>query len=115
MSESKEKPASKQEKSASEAEKSAPKAEKSVSKAERKDARAKRQAERAEKRGEKATAGRPTKLCALSTVEVRKDEEGFQVIVNQSEGRGKFVVTPDQVGPVLRDLETAIQVIRNFQ
>jgi hypothetical protein len=95
--------------------KSASKADKSASKAERKDARAKRQAERAEKRGEKAASGRPTKLCSLSTVEVRKDEEGFQIFVNQTEGRRSFVVTSDQVGPVLRDLETAIQVIRNLQ
>ena len=79
------------------------------------DLRKNRQAERAEKRGEKATSGRPAKLCSLSTVEVRKDEEGFQIYVNQTEGRRHFVVTPDQVGPVLRDLETAIQVIRNLQ
>jgi len=85
--------------------------EKSAQKAKKQEARTKRQAERAEKRQEKSS-GRAMRLCALSTVEVKKDEEGFEVFVNGSHGRHRFVVAADEVGPVLRDLETAIQVIR---
>jgi hypothetical protein len=84
--------------------------EKSAGKAEKRDARQKRQAERAEKQ-----AGRPARLCTLSTVEVKKDDEGYQITIHghSSEGRRRhFVLTPQEVGPVLRDLETAIQVIR---
>jgi hypothetical protein len=76
-------------------------------KAEKEEARLRRQAARAEK-----TAGRPAKLCTLSTVEVRKDDKGFQVYINVTEGRRHFSVAPQEAGPVLRDLETAIQVIR---
>jgi hypothetical protein len=84
--------------------------EKSASKAEKQEARMKRQAARAEK-----TAGRPARLCSLSTVEVRKDENGFQIFINGSDGRRHFSLTPQEVGPVLRDLETAIHVIRGQQ
>jgi hypothetical protein len=84
--------------------------EKSGSKAEKQEARLKRQAARAEK-----TAGRPTRLCSLSTVEVRKDDAGFHVFINGAEGRRHFTLTSQEVGPVLRDLETAIQVIRGQQ
>lgn len=81
--------------------------EKSASKAERQEAREKRQAARTEK-----TGNRPTRLCALSTVEVKRSEQGFQIVINGSERRRHFTLSPDEVGPVLRDLETAIQVIR---
>ena len=84
--------------------------EASASKAERQEARQKRQAARSEKGG-----GRPLRLCALATVEVKKNEQGFQIIINGAERRRHFTLTPEEVGPVLRDLETAIQVIRGQQ
>lgn len=84
--------------------------DKSASKAERHEARLKRQAARSEKPG-----GRPARLCVLSTVEVKKSEQGFQIVINGSERRRHFTLTPDETGPVLRDLEIAIQVIRAQQ
>lgn len=83
---------------------------KSASRAERQETRMQRLGARSERSG-----GRPSLLCSLSTVEVKRGEQGFQIIITGSEQNRKFTIGPDDVGPVLRDLETAIQVIRGQQ
>jgi hypothetical protein len=85
--------------------------DKSASKAERHEARLKRQAARAEKSG----GDRPVRLCTLGTVEVKKEADGYHVAISSSGGRRAFRITPDEVGPLLKDLETAIHVIRGQQ
>jgi hypothetical protein len=85
---------------------------KSAARAQKQEARAQRQAARSQKAAEGGRTGRPEKLCSFSTVEVRKGEEGYQVIINSAERRYKFTIAPDEVGPILKDLETAIHVIR---
>jgi len=73
-------------------------------------------AKREEARKEKAAAsGRPARLCSLETVEVRKGNDGFVVTVNASTGRKSFTITPNEASQVLRDLETAIHVVRGQQ
>ena len=73
-------------------------------------------AKREEARKEKAAAsGRPARLCSLATVEVRKGNDGFVVTVNGSAGRKSFTITPNEASQVLRDLETAIHVVRGQQ
>jgi hypothetical protein len=88
--------------------------EKDASKAERHEARLKRQAARAAKSGG-GDGERPARICTLSTVEVKKDHEGYHVAVSSGGGRRAFVIAPQEIGPVLKDLETAIQVIRGQQ
>jgi hypothetical protein len=82
-------------------------------------AREQRQAARSEKKSQKlAESGRgprPEKLCSLSTVEVKKDEGGYQISISCSERRFKVTIPQQEVGPVLRDLETAFHVIRGQQ
>jgi hypothetical protein len=77
--------------------------------AERQEARLQKQAARAEK---VASTGRPAHLVSLKTVEVKEGDGGFQIFVSGSEGRRSFAIKRNEVGQVLRDLETAIQVIR---
>jgi hypothetical protein len=84
----------------------------SEARAQRREARAQRQAARPQKAGE---PGRAHKLCSFSTVEVKKSEEGYQVFVTTAGRRSKFTISPGEVGPVLKDLETAIHVIRGQQ
>lgn len=78
--------------------------------------RLERMAERQAKRGaaqkEKAGSGRPARLCSLATVEVKKGNDGFHVSVSGSEVSKTFVIAPDRTNQVLRDLETAIVVMR---
>jgi hypothetical protein len=65
-------------------------------------------------RREKAASGeRPLLLCSLQTVEVKKSREDFEIVVNNSDGRWLLIVAAREAGPVLRDLETAIKVIRS--
>ena len=76
----------------------------------------KRRERKAEKQAKREAAhqetGRPTRLCSLSTVEVRKGNEGFVVAVKGPQGNRTFQIAPDQTSQILRDLETAIVVIR---
>jgi hypothetical protein len=72
--------------------------------------------ERLAARREKAAAGeRAVRLCSLETVEVKKGREDLQIVVDNSDGRWFVFVTTRDAGPVLRDLETAIKVIRGQQ
>ena len=71
--------------------------------------RRERQAEKRAKRASQKENGRPARLCSLATVEVRSGNDGFHVSVGGTKG---FVIAPDKTNQVLRDLETAILVIR---
>ena len=64
---------------------------------------------------EQMDSGKSTRLCSLATVEVKRSKEGFHVSVNGSRGSKSFTIAPDQANQVLRDLETAIVVIRGQQ
>jgi len=76
----------------------------------RREKRKERKAEKAAKRGEsQKEGGRPARLCSLATVEVKRGNDGFHVSVSGGKG---FVIAPDKTNQVLRDLETAIVVIR---
>jgi hypothetical protein len=83
--------------------------ERAAARAQKREGRAERKASR---KGKSAEGGKATRLCSLATVEVKKGSEGFHVSVNGSGGRKGFTIAPDDAGQVLRDLETAIQVIR---
>jgi hypothetical protein len=83
--------------------------------AEKLDRKQQRKAARAEKGTARGEAGRPIHLCTLNTIEVSKTEEGFRVFVKVSDGRRSFTIAPGDVGQVLKDLETAIHVIRGQQ
>ena len=78
--------------------------------------RKERKAEKAAKRDaahkEKSESGKPSRLCSLATVEVKKGSDGFHVSVSGSQGSKTFTIAPDRTSQVLRDLETAIVVIR---
>jgi hypothetical protein len=91
--------------------------DKSAGKTERREARLQRQAEKAEKRADKVAAksDRPLHICSLSTVDVRKSSEGYQVAITSSGVRRTISLAPHDVGQVLKDLETAILVIRSQQ
>jgi hypothetical protein len=76
----------------------------------KREARLKRQAARAEKA---AKSDRPLHLCSLAAVDVRKSAEGYQLGINCSGVRRTFTLAPGEVAQVLKDLETAILVIRS--
>jgi len=84
--------------------------QKTVGKAERREARLKRHAAKAEKA---VKNDRPLHLCSLATVDVKKSAEGYQLGLTSAGLRRTVNVAPSDVGQVLRDLETAIQVIRS--
>ena len=87
--------------------------EKAAVRAQKREGRAQRGAARKQKAAEK---GRPTRLCSLATVEVKKSKDGFHVAVSGSRAGSKsFTIAPNDVSQVLWDLETAIQVIRGQQ
>ena len=87
--------------------------EKAAARAQKREGRVQRGAARKQKAAEK---GRPTRLCSLATVEVKKGKDGFHVAVGGSgAGRKSFTIAPNDVSQVLRDLETAIEVIRGQQ
>ena len=86
--------------------------DRSAGKAERQEAQRKRLVERAKRTG---GGERPVRLCSLGTVEVKKHTDGYHVAVTSAEGRRSFFIAPHEVEPILRDLETAIQVIRGQQ
>jgi hypothetical protein len=92
------------------------KAAKRKARAASKETRRERKAEKLAKREalqkEKAESGKPIRLCSLATVEVKKGNDGFHVSVSGSQGSKTFTIAPDQATQVLRDLETAILVIR---
>jgi len=94
---------------ASKKERTAKKEGKAAARAQKKESRAQRKSARKNKSAESA---RPTRLCSLATVEVRKGSDGFHVAVNGSGGRKSFTIAPNDASKVLRDLETAIQVMR---
>lgn len=75
-------------------------------------ARAKRQAARSARA---SGSERPLVLCTLRTLEVKKGEDGIQLILHISDGRRVVRFTAAEVAGVLRDLETAIHVIRGQQ
>jgi hypothetical protein len=83
--------------------------ERAAARAQKREGRAERKAAR---KGKRAESGKATRLCSLATVEVKKDTDGFHVSVNGSAGRKAFAIAPSDASQVLRDLETAIQVMR---
>ena len=88
------------------------KAARAASKEKRRERNAGKQAKREAARQQKMGSGKPARLCSLATVEVRKGDDGFHVSVSGSQGSKTFTIAPDQTNQVLRDLETAIVVIR---
>lgn len=86
-----------------------------TAKKKRQERKAEREAKRAAVRQEKAESGKASPLCSLATVNVKKGNDGFHVSVTGSEGSKTFIIAPDQTTQVLRDLETAINVIRGQQ
>ena len=83
--------------------------ERAAARAQKREGRAERKAARKGKAGE---GGKAARLCSLATVEVKKAGDGFHVSVNGSAGRKGFTIAPNEASQVLRDLETAIQVMR---
>jgi hypothetical protein len=77
--------------------------------------KAEREAKREAARKKWVDGGRALPLCSLATVEVKKGNDGFRVSVSGSQGGKTFVIAPEQATQVLRDLETAIVVMRNQQ
>ena len=73
------------------------------------EAKSQREAARKQKAAE---SGRPSRLCSLATVEVKRSNNGFQITI---QGGKSFTVPASEANPILRDLETAIQVIRGVQ
>jgi hypothetical protein len=80
--------------------------------AQRAQKRAGRAERKAARKGKRAESGKSARLCSLATVEVKKASDGFHVSVNGSAGRKAFTIAPNDASQVLRDLETAIQVMR---
>jgi hypothetical protein len=78
----------------------------------RREARTQREASRKQKAAE---SGRPSMLCSLATVEVKRSNDGFQVAVKGQAGRKSFDIPASEANHIMRDLETAIQVIRGVQ
>ena len=76
--------------------------------AERRDARIKKQASRTKKDGSE----RAVRICALGTIEVKKDSKGYQIIASGTDKRRSISVNTNEVGAMLKDLEAAIYVIR---
>ena len=93
-------------------ESAAKKQERVAARAQKRQDRESRQAARKSQPGDKV---KPERLCTLETVEVRKSSEGFQVGINGAGGRKTITIAPNEASQVLRDLETAIQVIRSRQ
>ena len=90
--------------------------EKPAGKTERREARFhQRAAKKAGKAAEGGKADRPLHLCSLATVYVRKSIDGYQIGITSSDARRTFSLVPDEVDQVLKDLETAILVIRSQQ
>lgn len=85
------------------------KQEKAAARAQKRESRQKRSEAKKQKAAE---SGRPSHLCSLATVDVKRGNDGFSVTVNGSAGRKSFTIAPNESGQVLRDLETAIQVMR---
>ena len=83
-----------------------------ASKEKRRELQAKKVAKRQAAQKEKAESGKRIRLCSLPTVEVKKGNDGFHVSVSGPQGIVTFTLAPDQTTQVLRDLETAILVIR---
>jgi hypothetical protein len=87
----------------------AEKKERAVQRAQKREDRAKRKAAHKEKAAE---SGKGTRICSLTTVGVKKDNDGFHVVVNGSGGRKAFTIARSDASMILRDLETAIKVMR---
>ena len=78
----------------------------------RQERKAEREAKRAAVRQEKIDSGKASTLCSLAMVNVKKSNDGLHVSVSGPQGSKTFTIAPDQTTAVLRDLETAIHVIR---
>jgi hypothetical protein len=87
-------------------------AAKDAAKAKRHEVRAQKREARDQKNAESGKPERGTRVCVFSTVEVRKNDAGFEVRIKGAERRHKILLSPDEVSPILKDLESAIQVIR---
>src|SRR5436305_2059765 len=83
-----------------------------TAKKKRQERKAEREARRAAVRQEKIDSGKASTLCSLETVNVKKGNDGFHVSVTGLQGSKTFIIAPAQTTQVLRDLETAIHVIR---
>jgi hypothetical protein len=70
------------------------------------------EAKRETARKEWVDSGKALQVCSLATVEVKRGNDGFRVSVK---GSKTFAIAPDQATQILRDLETAIAVMRNQQ
>ena len=98
--------------------KAAARQEKAASRKKRREGRAEKLAKRTAARQQKQAESGKTKaqrLCSLATVEVKKGSDGFHVSVSGSQGSRTFHIEPNKAGQVLRDLETAIVVMRSQQ
>ena len=84
-------------------------------KAKRQKRKHEREARREAARKEWVDSGKALHICSFATVEVKKRNDGFHVSVSGSQGGKTFAITPEQATQVLRDLETAIAVMRNQQ
>jgi helix-turn-helix protein len=84
------------------------KASRAAQRAVRRDARIKKKGPRTKEDGSE----RPTRLCSLGTIEVRKDSQGYQIIVRGGENRRSINVAASEVSAMMKDLEAAIYVIR---
>jgi len=87
-------------------------APKTAVKADKQEVRAQRKEARAQKAAEAGRPDRGSRLCMFSHVDVKKSEAGYQFSLKGGERRFKFTLAPQEVVPVLKDLESAIQVVR---
>ena len=85
---------------------------KSTVKAQRLEAREQKKEARAQKSAESGRPERGDRLCTFSTVDVRKSEGGFQIFVTSGERRHKLILARQDIGQILKDLESAMHVIR---
>ncbi|HEX9158595.1 MAG TPA: hypothetical protein VF835_00080 [Rhizomicrobium sp.] len=110
--------AANQESTGKDKDKTAARQEKAASRQKRREGRAEKVAKREAARQQKIAEGgkaKPQRLCSLATVEVKKGSDGFHVSVSGSQGSKTFHVEPAKANQVLRDLETAIVVMRSQQ
>jgi hypothetical protein len=60
-------------------------------------------------------ACRPARPYQLDAVQVRRHKDDFQIVIKSPNTRKSMAVSAQDMGRVLRDLETAIKVIRAWQ
>lgn len=88
-------------------------ASKSAARAQRLEIQAQKKDARAQKAKESDRPEKAGLLCMFPRVDVRKSDEGYQFFVRGEERLWKFALTPQEVGPILKDLESAILVVRS--